>query len=191
MNIAEQSRSVVETTIATLRDEFGRFDVLGETMEVSRVAFGRKREQLQRGRIGSASVLVSNEDEVLMVRLSSDPEVWSIPKGPIEGNEHPTDGAHRAVDDFTGVACSLQDIFQVRKIQTTMLNTPNAPTLHDLQICFEGTYERGFPRPCGDVEAVNWRSSPPRAVEAPIRSRIDEWAQGVGPSPNEGTSAGT
>jgi ADP-ribose pyrophosphatase YjhB (NUDIX family) len=192
MRLAEHSRSVVERTIARLRDEFGQFDVLGETVELSRAGFGRKREAVGRGRIGSACVLVQNDaDEVLMTRLSTVPAVWSIPEGRLDEGDRPTDAAARAVDETTGVACSIDDVFQVRRIRTTLIDRPSAPTLHGVRIYFEGHYEGGIPQAWGDVQAVRWRSSPPSAVEATIRPRIDEWAQDVRPSAAEGTSAGT
>ena len=192
MTLAERSRSVVETTIATLRDEYGRFDVLGETEERSRTGFGRKREQLAHRGIGTASVFVLNEDDqVLMTRLPTAPAVWSIPDGTLEVAERPAAAAVRAVRETTGVTCSIDDVFQVRRIRTSLLDRPNAPVLHDLQIYFEGTYEGGVPRPRGDVRAVRWQSSPPSAVETTIRSRVDDWAQGVRRSPPESTSAGT
>ena len=192
MRLAEHSRSVVERTIARLRDEYGRFDVLGESVELSRAGFGRKREAMERGRIGSACVLVENDaDEVLMTRLATAPVVWSIPEGRLDDGDRPTDAAARAVDETTGVTCSIHDVFQVRRIRTTLLDRPSAPTLHELRVYFEGHYDGGIPRPYGDVQAVRWRSSPPSAVEATIRPRIDDWAQDVRPSPTEGTSAGT
>lgn len=192
MSLAEHSRAVVDRTIARLRDEYGRFDVFGETVELSRAGFGRKREAVGRGRIGSACVLVENDaGELLMTRLPAVPVVWSIPEGRLDEDGRPADAAVRAVAETAGVTCSIDDVFQVRRIRTTLIDRPSAPTLHGLRIYFEGQYEGGVPRPCGDVQAVRWLSSPPGAVEATIRPRIDDWAQDVRPSPTEETSAGT
>lgn len=125
--------------------------------------------------IAGVSVVVTNlTGDVLLLKHSYGPDVWSLPGGGLARGEDPVAAARREVREELGI--ELARIEPVGTLEEVLSGSPH--TAH----IFAGTCDRQ-PRPDGR-EVIEARFFPPHSLPEPLgrttRSRIAAWkARGV------------
>jgi ADP-ribose pyrophosphatase YjhB (NUDIX family) len=126
--------------------------------------------------IAGVSVIVTNlGGDVLLLKHSYGPDVWSLPGGGLGRGEDPLDAARREVREELGI--ELARIEPVATLEEVLSGSPHTAHL------FAGTCDR-HPRPDGR-EVTEARFFPSHSLPEPLgkttRTRIAAWrARGVG-----------
>ncbi|WP_254767587.1 NUDIX hydrolase [Salinilacihabitans rarus] len=164
MDISERSIHKVESHLQALSAEYGDFERIEKTWNVSLSTYRGIVERFEQGGFGGAGVWITNEPgAVLLVRNEGD-EGWSDPGGKVEGGESFEEGAKREVREETGVQCRLTGLCEVHIITHRPDNT-DVPPIHAPIVIFHGEYVSGDPRPReGEIEEVGWFREPPANV---------------------------
>lgn len=110
-----KSRERVDTTLVTLADRWGPFDVRELTWKLSAEEFRRYRDRYEGGHAGGAGVWVRSSDGVLMVRHEND-SAWSDPGGKREPGETYGETAIRETAEETGIDVDLSGILETHLI---------------------------------------------------------------------------
>jgi 8-oxo-dGTP diphosphatase len=99
-----------------------------------------------------ASVLVVDQDEVLLVRRAVEPFQgwWDIPGGFLEPGEHPADGARREIREETGLEIELVSLLG---IWMDIYGPDQEPTLNH---CYIGRTAGGQARAGTDASELEW-----------------------------------
>ena len=108
--------------------------------------------------VGVGVVVLNNNDEVLLIRRGSEPNIglWTIPGGRQEPGETLEQTAYREINEETGV-----DIEKPRLVDVVdLIRRSDDDTLlrHYTLVDYAARYKGGQPRPGGDADAVAWIS---------------------------------
>lgn len=177
MSLSTRMKADADRRVRRLRERYGPFDVVEETVENGPEFFERGRRKAEEGWIGDAGCWVTDgKDRVLLIRHAESPTEWGVPGGGHEPGETLAETARREVQEETGVECTLTDVFRVRR-KRIVLATDRNRRLYMLTALFEGTAESGG-LSVGDEEVLEakWFAEPPDAVADFLEERVARWA---------------
>lgn len=180
MSIEEQTRVDVDRRIQHLREKYGAFKVIEETVENDPEFFEQGRELAVTGWRGDAGAWITDDKQrVLLIRHAAAPNRWGIPGGGHAPNESHEETARREVHEETGIECTLTDVFRVRR-KEILLETDHSQRLYMLTVNFEGTTGDSDIDISDDeiLEARWFAESPEDGVAAFLENKINEWANG-------------
>lgn len=171
--LADRTQCAVEARLGALHDEYGGFDVLGETVDLSSDRYERERRAASDGTICGVAVWVVDDGRLLLTRTEGAPAVWRLPGGPTDGDESLQDAATRHVREWTGVECDLTNVVEVRR---TRLRDGDRPPIHTCLVYFAARAVGGDPSPRGPLVDAAWHESPPDVVDTAIEDRLRGFA---------------
>jgi 8-oxo-dGTP pyrophosphatase MutT (NUDIX family) len=97
----------------------------------------------------SAAVAIQDDGMRLLVCKHADKNIWVIPGGLIEPNEHPADAAVREMWEETGLHIELTGILGVYGGPDLLIDYPNGDVTSYIATIFRGRIIGGEPRPDG------------------------------------------
>ena len=165
MSITEQSRSQTNQVINRLRSEYGDFEIVEKTWDLTSTEYTDVQRRFEKGSAGGAGVWITNGNgEVLLVRNEGD-DGWGDPGGKIEPGETFETNAQREVREETNAECRLTGVCEVHVIRHRNEEDPDMPTILAPIVMFFGEYTGGEIRPReGEVAAVDWFTESPENV---------------------------
>jgi hypothetical protein len=149
MGVAEQSREHVEDKLAELEAAHGSFDINQTTITVPGEQYASMRDRGNPEPVSMYIAVRNEEDDVLHVDGEGDLE---LPGVQTELDASLGAAIREAVQERTGVDCVIEGIEQVTIAGLRNGADPNAGTLYNLVVVFNGSYQTGVP-----TEEASWR----------------------------------
>lgn len=135
MSVGEVSRERVEQRLVSLDEAFESFPVNQTTLTVAPETYRQVREESERGLVDAYVQVYNDADQVLLGEHDGDRVVPSVEPGP---DDTLVDGVCRAVDDLTGVACTLTDLERVTILGVCREDADDPDPVYRLVVVFSG-----------------------------------------------------
>lgn len=154
-------RHHADRVVSDLIAEYGRADCIRRRWPCDPGTYDRIRETYRSvGIVGGAGAFVTDTDgRVLLVRYEGE-ATWSDPGTGRRPGESMAECAARAVEEDTGVRCTVTDLAQIHLLYAD--DATGRPPVPRPFALFTARYESGTPAPVGNgIEAVRWWSNLP------------------------------
>jgi len=142
MSVGEVSRERVEQRLVSLDETFDSFPVNQTTLTVSPETYRQVRERTEQGLVDAYVQLYDDADRVLLDSADGEGVVPSVEPSP---GETIVDGVCRAVDDLTGVDCSLTGLERVTILGVCREDADDPDPVYRLVVVFAGDAVGGTP----------------------------------------------
>ncbi|GAA0659390.1 NUDIX hydrolase [Salarchaeum japonicum] len=159
----------VERVLNRLEDVHGEIPVHHESTPVPREMYVECMNAADNGELGGVRVLVSHENEFLLVREDGG-DAWDAPGGSLSRNDtHATAGTQHVADQV-GIECTVVDAFAAIEREFTLVDGGEGVT--GLWVFFEAeTFETDIATG-PDIEDARWFSRPPTEVGPHLSERL-------------------
>jgi len=162
--------AAAETRLGQLRERYGTFPVVEEHTVVPQEALVECMSNASDGSLGGARTLLERDGAALLVRYEDAPDVWDLPGGSLDRNEHHEQTARRHVADQLGIECELTGVFHARRQRFGLVDGGDGA--EGLWIHFEGRPLETTLDSRSDIVEARWFDSPPAAVADDVRERL-------------------
>lgn len=162
----------VEQQLASLRREYGSFEVVETETVVSRPVYTDCLQAAEAGSLGGARVAVHHDGEVLLVKYRDQPEAWDLPGGPTDRGESHVETAKFRVHDDVGVTCRLTGVARV--VQQSFALVDGGDGVTGTWVFFEAETDDAELAPAEDVQEATWFDVDglPDAVDPHVRATL-------------------
>ncbi|WP_340100754.1 hypothetical protein [Salinibaculum salinum] len=158
MGVAERSREHVEDKMTELEATHGSFDINQTTITLPGEQYTSMRERGNPEPVSAYIAVRNEEDDVLHVDGDEDLE---LPGVQAELDTALGAAICETVRERTGVDCVIEGIEQVTIAGLRNGGDPNAGTLYNLVVVFNGSYQTGAP-----TEETTWQQLDERVQPA-------------------------
>jgi len=159
----------VNRVLDRLEDVYGEVPVHRESTPVPREMYVECMNAADNGELGGTRVLVSHENEFLLVRETGE-EAWDAPGGSLSRNDTHAAAGTQYVADQAGIECTVVDAFAAIEREFTLVDGGDGVT--GLWVFFEAeTFDTDLTRGPG-IEDAQWFSRPPREVGPHLSERL-------------------
>ena len=140
MGVAARSREAVEERLAGLQETYGTVPVNQTTFTLPAARYEAVTDQYSGGLVDAYVAVSNRDDEVLHVAADEGLELPGTATGDDESLER---GACRAVEEATGVVCSIDGLDEVTIAGIRNGDDPESDTVYRLVVVFSAEYVDG------------------------------------------------
>ncbi|QDX41449.1 NUDIX hydrolase [Salarchaeum sp. JOR-1] len=159
----------VNRVLDRLEDVYGEVPIHRESTPVPREMYVECMNAADNGELGGARVLVSHENEFLLVREDSG-DAWDVPGGSLSRHDTHARAGTQYVAEQVGIECTVVDAFAAIEREFALVDGGEGVT--GLWVFFEAEADETDLALGPGISDAQWFSRPPREVGPHLSERL-------------------